>query len=95
MVGWHHRLNGHEFEQTPGDNEGQRSLVCYSLWGRRVGHDLAAEQQTPSTQVNATWVPLSAFGRYCSLYRQAFVDMEVLGYSKNSELEDKLIIKVL
>ena len=28
MVGWHHRLNGHEFEQTPGDSEGQRSLVC-------------------------------------------------------------------
>ena len=27
MVGWHHRLNGHEFEQTPGDGEGQRSLV--------------------------------------------------------------------
>ena len=26
MVGWHHRLNGHEFEQTPGDNEGQGSL---------------------------------------------------------------------
>ena len=26
MVGWHHRLNGHEFEQTPGDSEGQESL---------------------------------------------------------------------
>ena len=32
MVGWHHRLNGHEFEQTPGDTEGQRSLACYSPW---------------------------------------------------------------
>ena len=31
MVGWHHRLNGHEFEQAPGDSEGQGSLVCYSL----------------------------------------------------------------
>ena len=30
MVGWHHRLNGHEFEQAPGDSEGQGSLVCYS-----------------------------------------------------------------
>ena len=28
MVGWHHQLNGHEFEQTPGDSEGQGSLVC-------------------------------------------------------------------
>ena len=30
MVGWHHRLHGHEFEQTPGDGEGQGSLECYS-----------------------------------------------------------------
>ena len=34
MVREHHRLNGHEFEQTLGDSEGQRSLACYSLWGR-------------------------------------------------------------
>ena len=33
MVGWHHRLDGHEFEQAPGDGEGQGSLVCYSPWG--------------------------------------------------------------
>ena len=33
MVGWHHRLNGHEFEQTPGYSEGQASLVCCSPWG--------------------------------------------------------------
>ena len=39
MVGWHHRLNAHEFEQTPGNSEGQGSLVCCSSWGRRVGHD--------------------------------------------------------
>ena len=33
MVGWHHRLSGHEFAQTPGDGEGRGSLVCYSPWG--------------------------------------------------------------
>ena len=33
MVGWHHQLNGHEFEQTLRDSEGQGSLVCCSLWG--------------------------------------------------------------
>ena len=33
MVGWHHRLNGHEFEQALRDGEGQESLVCYSPWG--------------------------------------------------------------
>ena len=31
VVGWHYGLNGHEFEQTLGDSEGQRSLVCCSL----------------------------------------------------------------
>ena len=33
MVGWHSQLNGCESEQTPGDNEGEGSLECYSLWG--------------------------------------------------------------
>ena len=32
MVEWHHRLNGHEFEQVLGDGEGQGSLVCCSPW---------------------------------------------------------------
>ena len=35
MVGWHHRLSGHEFEQAPGDGEGGGSLVCCSPWGLR------------------------------------------------------------
>ena len=34
-VGWHYQLNGYEFEQTPGDSEGQESLVCCSLWGHK------------------------------------------------------------
>ena len=32
MVGWHHRLNGHESKQTLGVSDGQGSLVCYSPW---------------------------------------------------------------
>ena len=35
MVGWHHRLNGHEFERTLGDGEEQGSLVCFSPWGSK------------------------------------------------------------
>ena len=35
MVGWHHPLDGHEFEQTLRDSEGQGSLVYCSSWGRR------------------------------------------------------------
>ena len=33
LVGWHHRLNGQEFEQTPKEGEGQGSLVCCTPWG--------------------------------------------------------------
>ena len=33
MVGWHHRLNGHDSEKTVGDGEGQGSLACCSPWG--------------------------------------------------------------
>ena len=33
MVGWHHQLDGHEFEQAPGVSDGQGSLACCSPWG--------------------------------------------------------------
>ena len=36
MVGWHHQLDGHEFEQALGDGEGQGSLACCSPRGQRV-----------------------------------------------------------
>ena len=41
MVGWHHRFNGHSFEQAQGVGDGQGGLACCSSWGLRVGHDWA------------------------------------------------------
>ena len=35
MVGWHHRLDGHEFKEAPGVDDGQGSLACCSPWGCR------------------------------------------------------------
>ena len=35
MVGWHRPLNGHKFEPSLGDSEGQGSLACYSPWGSK------------------------------------------------------------
>ena len=35
ILGWHHRLDGHEFEQAPEVGDGQRSLECHSPWGRK------------------------------------------------------------
>ena len=48
MVGWHHRLDGHEFEQAPGAGDRQGSLECCSPWGCKVVHDWA-------TEMNWTW----------------------------------------
>jgi len=50
MVGWHHRLNGHEFEQTQGDSEEQGSLACCSPWGRK---ELDKYQRTTKLARNA------------------------------------------
>ena len=35
MVRWHYELNGYEFEQAPGDGDGQGGLVCCDSWGRK------------------------------------------------------------
>ena len=45
IFGWHHRVNGHEFEQTLGDDEGRGSLVCCSPQGHRVKHNWVTEKQ--------------------------------------------------
>ena len=44
VVGWHHRLDGHEFQETPGDGEGQGSLACCSPWGHKES-DMTEQQQ--------------------------------------------------
>ena len=45
MVGQHHRLNGHEFEQTLGVGDGQGGLACCSPWGLKESDMIAIEQQ--------------------------------------------------
>ena len=48
MVGWHHRFNGYELGQIPGDGEGQGDLVCCSPRSHEeLEHNLATEQQLP------------------------------------------------
>ena len=47
LVGWHHCLDGHEFEQVLGVGDGQESLACCSPWGsQKVGYDCATELNT-------------------------------------------------
>ena len=59
MVGWHHQANGHEFEQTPGDSEGQGSLLCCSPWGRKELHD---SNWTPTAKPREPLQPWGSLG---------------------------------
>ena len=45
MVRWHHRLSGHQFEQTLGSSKGREPGVLQFMVSQRVGHDLATEPQ--------------------------------------------------
>ena len=56
IVGWHHQLDGNEFEQTPEDREGQGSLMCCSPWGHGVRHNWATEQQVSSECYLITYI---------------------------------------
>ena len=64
MIGWHHRLNGHEFEQIPEDSEGQGRLVCCSPGGYKLSDMTVrlnnssnqADLSTPLTSTNNTKV---------------------------------------
>ena len=48
IVGWHHQLNGHEFEQAPGVGDGQGSLACCSPWGHKDSYTI---EQLSSTEL--------------------------------------------
>ena len=50
MIGWDHRLDRHEFEQTQGDSERQKPGVLQFRGMQRLGHDLVTEQQQPQQQ---------------------------------------------
>ena len=53
MIRWHHQFNGHEFEQTPGDGEGQGSLACCSPWSQKE-LDMTKQQQKQNKNNNKT-----------------------------------------
>ena len=49
MLGWHYRLNGHEFQQALGAGDAQGSLACFSPWGRK---ELDMTEQLNQTEFN-------------------------------------------
>ena len=60
MVGWHHRLNEHEFEQAPGVGNGQGSLACCSPWGGKVSNMTEQLTKLNSTHQHHTVLKLGS-----------------------------------
>ena len=74
MVGWHHRLDGHEFKQAPGDGDGQESLACCSPWGRKeldtteqLNNDDLLSNHLSSSLKTSTYFIISVHKNYSSL----------------------------
>ena len=65
MVGWHHRLSGHEFEQTLGDSEGQGNLACCSPWGYQGLH---ATEQLNNNNLKTVTLLLLLFSFFFSCF---------------------------
>ena len=61
MVGWHHQLNGHEFEQALGDGEGQGSLACCSSWGHK---ELDTTEQRTTIYIHETITTIKTIDIY-------------------------------
>ena len=59
MVGWHHWLNGRDFEQTPGDSEGQESLACCSPWDHKESEQQQWDQKYLHNDVKMWFVPFT------------------------------------
>ena len=78
MVGWHHGLNGYEFEQ---DSEGQGSLVLYCMGLQRVEHDWATEQQNPMIQQSHSWIYVRR------KWNQNLDEISILSHSLQSYLQ--------
>ena len=73
MAGWHHRLNGHEFEQASGDGEGQGSLACCSPWGHKESDTTEWLNNFSSAQIQSdaqglVHILALIWSYHCSLY---------------------------
>ena len=66
MVGWHHHLDGHEFEQVPGAGDGQGSLVCCSPWDCKESDTI---ERLNLTELNLSLcVSVSHFGNFHNIF---------------------------
>ena len=84
MVGWDHRLNGHEFEQAPGDGKGQGTLACHSPWGCK---ELDTTERLNNNRHSLNVVNSSLYSQtilfiyHQKLERQAYIKARLLQFS--------------
>ena len=87
MVGWHHWLNGHEFEQTPGDSEGQENLAFYSPCGHK--------ESDTTEWLNTNNMVLICISLMISAFEHLFIHLLVICTSslRNYLLESTFLIE--
>ena len=72
MVGWHHRLNGHEFEQTKGVGDGQGGLACCNPWG--------CKESDTTERLNCTELTTAEFSKFAGISSAALLQHHLLGF---------------
>ena len=85
MVGWHHQLNGHEFEQAPGVDDGQVSLGCCSPWSRKASD--MTEHLTLFQYKRSTNVQVSSVTKSCLTFCNP-VDRSTPGFPIHHQLPE-------
>ena len=87
MVGWHHWLNGHEFEEALAVGDRQGSLACCSPWSRRVGHNWATELNCPTLCDSLDSSPPASFAR--GIFQARLLEWIAISFSRGtSRLRD-------
>ena len=85
LVGWHHRLNGHEFEQTLGDDEGQGSLACCSPWGQKESDTTERLNNNKRERRTEKLLKILRQGKTCPVWEEVNgqgIGVEVLGQKR-------------
>ena len=79
-VGWHHQLNGHEFEWTLGVGDRQGGLTCWGSWGFK---ELDTTERLNYTELGISWLPTFAF-QSPMMKRTSFLDISSRRFSRSS-----------
>ena len=95
MLGWHHRLNGHECEQAPGAGDGRGGPACCGLWGHRESDATEQQQQTASSKNANDWVLVTNTGLALAGCSWASLLLSLLLRPSSSESEQSMVLAIV